>query len=96
MNNELSNSSSCIRPRLGPRIFGHLPESFAKPEWCYENCCVLAGWMQGPDSKVFYTPFATIIYLDYQGRPDVNKAFQNQALFDVSSIYLCCTILIKA
>jgi len=93
MNNECSNSSSRIWTRLGPRIFGYPPESFTKPEWRYKNCRALAGWTQHVDGQVFYTPFAPILYQNYQGHPDVNNPFQNQALFDVSPISIIVCIL---
>jgi hypothetical protein len=88
MNNEQLNSSSCIRTHLGPRIFSFPPESFTKPEWRYENCHTLAGWTESPDGQAFYSPFAPILYNNYQGRPDINTIFLNQALFDVSK-FLC-------
>ena len=85
MNAERSNCSTRIRRNVGPRIFGYPAESFAQPDWRYQNCRELIGWTKGPgiNGEAYYNPFAPIIYQD--GRPDVKNIFLNKALLDVSS-----------
>jgi len=87
MNTERSNSSSRIRSRLGPQIFGYHPELFAQASWWLDHCQELVGWVQPPNQDPFYNPFAPILYQDYQGHQDIKTLFLNKALFDVSTLF---------
>ncbi|KAF8584717.1 hypothetical protein K439DRAFT_1616518 [Ramaria rubella] len=82
--NKHSNSSSHMWTHLRPRIFSYPPKSFIKL-----NCHTLVGWKENADGTTFYTPFVSILYRNYEGHPDINKAFLNQPLFNIFNVIIC-------
>ena len=85
MNNEQSNSASHICTQLAPQIFRFPPILFAHTEWPHLNSHALIGWTKRSKGQNYYNLFVLILYHDYEGYNDIQKAFLNQLLFDVST-----------